>query len=613
VPTKRQFGDTMEDQGFLRKEQDPHFFRSPASLITLKDIDVIRQIPITIKNIRLRPGQRGETGIRGVQGFSGIQGEVGEIGENGSEGRNGLDGLRGRQGLRGETGESGKDGIGIKGESGKDGKNITGKTGAKGKDGIDAESIAGKRGVRGLKGKDGITTTETRKIAKDFLQTHEDNNDHSLLHDSHLLGTKTINEKRIGAGKFLVFDGTQLVYEDPPQQFLGATTVESLQLGGSGMTTRGGKITAGEIVFGASGNLLDTDSSFTFSSGTVAATTFSGGNVTSGADPGHTHTSTSLPDVESLTTSLTAGSVVFSNGTNLAQDNANFFWDDSNNRLGIGTATPSGSIHVEQDTATNPLTFDVYANQAEGADINLRKSRGTSATPLTIVSGDTLGRIVFGRHNGTSFQNMALIAGVSDGAVSAGKLTFSTRTDSGAVGERMNIGNTGLIGMNVADPDATLEINTLSSSEEGLKIKASASQTANTFIITNSSDTTLSVFDEAGKLGIGIADPDTSIHVVQNIKLEDNQAIIWGAGAGGTDFQIGNGVEHRLTWATTSIARMSLEPAGGLLLNGANSNTNPFIIRGKSDMSVDLMRMEDSSSNAFFASGDGLATSSLVL
>lgn len=37
---------------------------------------------------------------------------------------------------------------------------------------------------------------------------------------------------------------------------------------------------------------------------------------------------------------LTSGSVVFSNGTTLAQDNANFFWDDTNNRLGIGTASP---------------------------------------------------------------------------------------------------------------------------------------------------------------------------------------------------------------------------------------------------------------------------------
>ena len=38
-------------------------------------------------------------------------------------------------------------------------------------------------------------------------------------------------------------------------------------------------------------------------------------------------------------TGLTAGSVVFSDGTNLAEDNSNLCWDDTNNRLGVGTNT----------------------------------------------------------------------------------------------------------------------------------------------------------------------------------------------------------------------------------------------------------------------------------
>jgi len=42
--------------------------------------------------------------------------------------------------------------------------------------------------------------------------------------------------------------------------------------------------------------------------------------------------------------SLTSGSVLFSNGTTIAQNNANFFWDNTNNRLGIGTATFWGSV-----------------------------------------------------------------------------------------------------------------------------------------------------------------------------------------------------------------------------------------------------------------------------
>lgn len=46
-------------------------------------------------------------------------------------------------------------------------------------------------------------------------------------------------------------------------------------------------------------------------------------------------------------TSGTQGSVLFLGAAGvLAQDNANFFWDDSNNRLGIGTASPSFALHV---------------------------------------------------------------------------------------------------------------------------------------------------------------------------------------------------------------------------------------------------------------------------
>jgi hypothetical protein len=61
-----------------------------------------------------------------------------------------------------------------------------------------------------------------------------------------------------------------------------------------------------------------------------------------GGSPGQWKTA-SIPTVLGYTPfqlpSLTSGSVLFSNGTTIAQDNANFFWDNTNNRLGIGTNT----------------------------------------------------------------------------------------------------------------------------------------------------------------------------------------------------------------------------------------------------------------------------------
>lgn len=50
--------------------------------------------------------------------------------------------------------------------------------------------------------------------------------------------------------------------------------------------------------------------------------------------------------------SLTSGSVLFSNGTTIAQNNSNFFWDNTNNRLGIGTSTPYAPLTVQSSDVT---------------------------------------------------------------------------------------------------------------------------------------------------------------------------------------------------------------------------------------------------------------------
>ena len=48
-----------------------------------------------------------------------------------------------------------------------------------------------------------------------------------------------------------------------------------------------------------------------------------------------------------ITTALTTGSVGFIGASGaLLQDNANFFWDDTNNRLGLGTNAPTTALDV---------------------------------------------------------------------------------------------------------------------------------------------------------------------------------------------------------------------------------------------------------------------------
>ena len=53
--------------------------------------------------------------------------------------------------------------------------------------------------------------------------------------------------------------------------------------------------------------------------------------------------------------SLTPGSVPFiSTGGLLSQNNTNFFWDNVNQRLGVGTSSPVAPFHV-QSTLTSGI------------------------------------------------------------------------------------------------------------------------------------------------------------------------------------------------------------------------------------------------------------------
>jgi hypothetical protein len=107
-------------------------------------------------------------------------------------------------------------------------------------------------------------------------------------------------------------------------------------------------------------------------SGTVTsiltASPITGGPITSSGTIGITQATTSTDGYLSSTDwntfnskfnlpSLTSGSVLFSNGTTIAQDNSNFFWDDVNNRLGVGTNAPTTTLHIKNPSGGQIAVF----------------------------------------------------------------------------------------------------------------------------------------------------------------------------------------------------------------------------------------------------------------
>jgi hypothetical protein len=117
---------------------------------------------------------------------------------------------------------------------------------------------------------------------------------------------------------------------------------------------------------------------------------------------------------------LTSGSVLFSNGSTIAQDNANLFWDDTNNRLGIGATSPQARL-------------DVRAQGALSTDIALRVRNSADTGDLVTIDGT--GVLTITNQNTSSSISIASL--LSSGAT--GDTYFS-------VGRSLTIYNSALIG-----------------------------------------------------------------------------------------------------------------------------------------------------------------------
>src|SRR5215510_3608854 len=126
----------------------------------------------------------------------------------------------------------------------------------------------------------------------------------------------------------------------------------------------------------------DTAKAFQFSADGAAYANFGGGMAIGG-----------------VVTGGTTGSVLFvAAGPVLAQDNANFFWDGTNHRLGIGTTSPDSPLTFSSATANKinllqggAIGFGVRAGRFEiftqgGADIFLGQGPGGGMTDVVTVS-----------------------------------------------------------------------------------------------------------------------------------------------------------------------------------------------------------------------------------
>jgi len=107
-----------------------------------------------------------------------------------------------------------------------------------------------------------------------------------------------------------------------------------------------------------------------------------------------THVSGTLPVANGgtgTTTAFTAGSVVFAGASGVySQDNSNLFWDDTNNRLGIGTSSPGYKLDV---SGSGTQTVRSITTDTSGANIGRFRAEytgggGGTASAIDMRAGD---------------------------------------------------------------------------------------------------------------------------------------------------------------------------------------------------------------------------------
>jgi hypothetical protein len=210
------------------------------------------------------------------------------------------------------------------------------------------------------------------------------------------------------------------------------------------------------------------------------------------------------------TTAFTAGSVVFAGASGVySQDNTNFFWDDTNNRLGIGTATPGARLETSVTSAGATAEVLRLSNPGAGANTQAQINFATTSTSYATITGGygaAAPQMTFNLPSATAGNYIWQITGT----------------------ERMRLDAAGNVGIGTSAPDTTLHVQ---SATGQIRVQNTTSGTAligfrnsttsdipwvgtggdDIRIITQSAERVR--INSAGNVGIGTGSPTTRLEV----------------------------------------------------------------------------------------------------
>jgi len=175
--------------------------------------------------------------------------------------------------------------------------------------------------------------------------------------------------------------------------------------------------------------------------------------------------------------SVGTGQVAFSGVNEVVSGDDNFFWDDSNKRLGLGTTNPDYQLTVAGTGLGTNGSIELITHADAGAPSGLyfHRSRGTELAPTAITSGLPMGGVMTGGYDGSSdvaYSGGLQMEAAEDWSNSAHgtRLMFATTANnSTAMLTRMNLSDEGNLFIGGNDTaSSVLHIDTNASNNEAI-------------------------------------------------------------------------------------------------------------------------------------------------
>lgn len=273
-------------------------------------------------------------------------------------------------------------------------------------------------------------------------------------------------------------------------------------------------------------------------------------------------------------------------------------------RDGTGVGTTVDGVRRSYSYLSGRVGYE-HSGGTAGYQYSTRKSRGTSASPVIVNSGDALGHFIFSGYDGNDYRDVAEIRAEVDGSPGASdmptRLRFYTCPDGSITRtERMRIDSAGRVGINCTPSIHRLELARTASSNDAIGLfqfsaGADDSYSVNFYRSRNTTIGSHTVVQSGDRLGsIVFRGSDGANYIdAANIRGEVD-------GTPGT-----NDMPGRLTFYTTPdgsnvpLERMRIDNAGRVGINCTPSAGRLEIARTESsDYGVVLAQFSEGASEA---------------